>query len=44
MEADCRSHLVDLERKYQARLTFRSDPTFHREQLLVANTAGEEIR
>jgi len=37
-------HLVDLERKYHARLTFRSDPTFHREQLQVANTAGEEIR
>ena len=38
-------HLVDLERKYQARLTFRSDPAFHREQIMLANaTTGEEIR
>lgn len=38
-------HLVELERKYQARLTFRSDPTFHREQLIVANAqTNEEIR
>lgn len=37
-------HLVDLERKYQARLTFRSDPTFHREQLHITNTAGEEVK
>jgi len=37
--------LVDLERKYQARLTFRSDPAFHREQMTLANaTTGEEIR
>ncbi|MBB5034787.1 Rne/Rng family ribonuclease [Prosthecobacter vanneervenii] len=37
--------LVDLERKYQARLTFRSDPAFHREQITLANaTTGEEIR
>ena len=37
--------LVGLERKYQARLTFRSDTTFTREQFSVANAAnGEEIR
>lgn len=37
--------LVDLERKYHARLTFRSDPAFHREQITLANaTTGEEIR
>jgi len=37
--------LVDLERKYHARLTFRGDPTFHREQITLANAAaGEEIR
>ena len=36
--------LVDLERKYQARLTFRSDPAYHREQITLANaTTGEEI-
>jgi ribonuclease G len=36
---------VDLERKYSARLTFRSDPTLHREEMKLANaTNGEEIR
>lgn len=37
-------HLVDLERKYQARLTFRSDPTFHREQIKITTQDGEEVR
>jgi ribonuclease G len=33
--------LVELERKYEARLTFRSDP----EQITLANaTTGEEVR
>jgi ribonuclease G len=37
--------LVDLERKFGARLTFRSDPTFHREQVALLNSAtNEEIR
>ncbi len=37
--------LVDLERKYQARFTFRSDPALHREQITLANAqTGEEIR
>lgn len=37
--------LVDLERKYQARLTFRSDPALHREEIKIANAAtGEELR
>ncbi|MBB5037003.1 Rne/Rng family ribonuclease [Prosthecobacter dejongeii] len=37
--------LVDLERKYGARLTFRSDPSLHREEMKLANAAsGEEIR
>ena len=38
-------HLVELERKYQARLTFRSDPNFHREQIHIAgDKTGEEIK
>jgi len=37
--------LVDLERRYEARLTFRSDPNFHREQVFIANADNnEEIR
>lgn len=38
-------HLVELERKYQARLTFRSDPNFHREQIHLASAkTGEEVK
>lgn len=37
--------LVDLERKYHARLTFRSDPSLHREQITLTNAqSGEEVR
>ncbi len=37
--------LVQLERRHEIRLTFRTDPTFHREQVLIsdANT-GDEIK
>jgi ribonuclease G len=36
--------LVDLERRYEARMTFRTDPTYKREQFLIANASGEEIK
>jgi ribonuclease G len=37
--------LVDLERRYGARLTFRSDPAFMREQVYIAKAdTNEEIR
>jgi ribonuclease G len=37
--------LVALERKYEARLTFRSDPTLHREEIKISSTqTGEEVR
>lgn len=37
--------LVELERKYEARLTFRSDPNLHREEVKIANAqTGEELR
>ncbi|MEA3210881.1 MAG: ribonuclease [Chthoniobacter sp.] len=37
--------LVDIERKYAGRLTFRSDPTFHHEKFTItdANT-GQELK
>jgi ribonuclease G len=37
--------LVDIERKYAGRLTFRGDPTFHHEKFMVtdANT-GQELK
>jgi ribonuclease G len=36
--------LVDLERRFEARLTFRTDPTFKREQVAVTTSNGEEIK
>ncbi len=37
--------LVDLERKYEARLTFRSDPSLHREEVKILHSqTGEEVR
>jgi ribonuclease G len=37
--------LVELERKYQARMTFRSDPTFVRDHFVIANSqTGEELK
>ena len=37
--------LIEIERKYEGKLTFRSDPAYHHEQFLVtdANT-GEELK
>ncbi|MCB1241954.1 MAG: Rne/Rng family ribonuclease [Verrucomicrobiales bacterium] len=36
--------LVDIERRHNARLTFRSDPTFHREQFVIRDPSnGQEI-
>lgn len=38
-------HIVDLERRHQARFTFRSDPSYHREQIMIADAdSGEEFR
>ena len=36
--------LVDLERRFEARLTFRTDASYRREQFMVANSSGEEIK
>jgi ribonuclease G len=37
--------LVDIERRYAGRLTFRSDPTFHHEKFVVSDAVtGEELK
>ncbi|TLD71903.1 Rne/Rng family ribonuclease [Phragmitibacter flavus] len=37
--------LVDLERKYQARMTFRTDASFNREHYIITNArTGDEIK
>jgi ribonuclease G len=36
--------LVELERRFNARLTFRADPNFHREQVVFADAkTGKEV-
>jgi ribonuclease G len=38
-------HLVDIERRYSGRLSFRSDPTYHQEKFVIMNAiSGEELR
>jgi len=38
-------HLVDIERRYAARLTFVSDPTYHAEQFLITDPkTGQEVK
>ena len=37
--------LVQMERKHSARFTFRSDPSYHREQILISDPAtGEPVK
>jgi ribonuclease G len=37
--------LVDIERKYSGRLTFRTDPTFHHEKYLILDgTNNQELK
>lgn len=45
LRTDDENLLVEIERKYAGRLTFRSDPTYHNEQFLVTDAnSGAEIR
>ena len=38
-------HLVDIERRYEGRLSFRSDPSLHPEHFIVTNAlSGEELK
>jgi ribonuclease G len=38
-------HLVDIERRYSGRLTFRSDPTFHHEQFVIQDAiTNDELK
>ena len=37
--------LIEIERKYAGRLTFRSDPAFHHEQYVIADAnTGQELK
>jgi ribonuclease G len=38
-------HLVDIERRYAGRLSFRSDPSYHQEKFMIVNAvSGEELK
>ncbi|HET9523656.1 MAG TPA: ribonuclease E/G, partial [Terrimicrobiaceae bacterium] len=38
-------HLVDIERRYEGRLSFRSDPAYHEEKFIITNAlSGEELK
>jgi ribonuclease G len=38
-------HLVDIERRYAGRLSFRSDPSYHPEKFVIMNAlSGEELK
>jgi ribonuclease G len=38
-------HLVEIERRYAGRLSFRADPTFHQEKFVITNAiTGAELK
>lgn len=45
LRTDDEEHLIDIERRYAGRLSFRSDPTFHQEKFVITNAlTGAELR
>ena len=45
LRTDDEDHLIEIERRYAGRLSFRADPTFHQEKYVIANAVtGEELR
>jgi ribonuclease G len=45
LRSEDEEHLVDIERRYSGRLSFRSDPTYHQEKFVIINAiTGEELR
>ena len=45
LRAEDEDHLVEIERRYAGRLSFRADPAFHQEKYVITNAVtGEELR
>lgn len=45
LRAEDEEHLVDIERRYAGRLSFRSDPAFHQEKFIITNAVtGDELK
>lgn len=45
LRTDDEDHLIEIERRYAGRLSFRADPTFHPEKFVITNAlTGEELK
>ena len=45
LRSDDEDHLVEIERRYAGRLSFRADPTFHHEKFVITNgLTGAELK
>jgi ribonuclease G len=45
LRSEDEEHLIDIERRYAGRLSFRSDPTFHQEKFVITNAlTGVELK
>ncbi len=45
LRSEDEEHLVDIERRYAGRLSFRADPAFHQEKFLILNAVtNDELR
>ena len=45
LRSEDEDHLVEIERRYAGRLSFRADPTFHHEKYVITNAlTGEELK
>ncbi len=45
LRTDDEDHLIEIERRYAGRLSFRADPTFHHEKFVITNAVtGAEIK
>jgi ribonuclease G len=45
LRSEDEEHLIDIERRYAGRLSFRSDPTFHQEKFVITNgLTGAELK
>ena len=45
LRSEDEEHLIDIERRYAGRLSFRSDPSFHQEKFVITNAiTGAELK
>ena len=45
LRAEDEEHLVDIERRYAGRLSFRADPAYHQEKFVIIDAvSGDELK